>query len=107
MENRSSSSLSTQFLTDPSSKGVTIPIPATETPVVIPASTLAAAANDDLAGAGGVLALPRLQRLRRQWIGMNRAYAGQGHGLGSGTVKTDQAGEAFVRFLNAEFEGDE
>ena len=47
------------------------------------------------------MALPRLQRLRRQWVGMNRAYVGRGEG----GVAADQVGDAFVRFLNAEFEG--
>lgn len=59
--------------------------------------------TEELAGAGGVLALPRLQRLRRQWISLNRSYIGFGHGGGALTV--DQIGDAFVRFLNAEFSG--
>ena len=71
----------------------------------IPSSALAATATDELAGAGGILALPRLQRLRRQWVGMNRAYIGQGHGRGQVALEPEQVGEAFVRFLNAEFEG--
>lgn len=57
--------------------------------------------TEELAGAGGLLALPRLHRLRRQWMGLNRAHVARGD---SG-LAADQAGEAFVRFLNAEFEG--
>lgn len=89
---------------DPENPGITIPIPSTKTPVFIPSAALASTATEELAGAGGVLALPRLQRLRRQWVGMNRAYVGQGHGRGQGALGGDQAGDAFVRFLNAEFE---
>ncbi|KAK2737956.1 hypothetical protein FQN57_007310 [Myotisia sp. PD_48] len=103
LENRSSGLTST-LLTDPSNPGISIPIPSTDTAVFIPSSTLAASPTEDLAGAGGVLALPRLQRLRRQWVGMNRAYAGQRGGLGKTKLKQDELGEAFVRFLNAEFE---
>lgn len=66
---------------------------------------MASAPTDDLAGVGGVLTLPRLQRLRRQWVGMNRAFAGHGHGMGQGKLNEEEVGEAFVRFLNAEFEG--
>lgn len=71
----------------------------------IPATALASTPTDELAGAGGILALPRLQRLRRQWVGMNRAFLGQGHARGPKGLETEQAGNAFVRFLNAEFEG--
>lgn len=80
---------------------LTIPIPHTSTPLSISRSTLASAPTDELAGAGGVLTLPRLQRLRRQWVGLNRAVVGrQGAAVGP-----EQAGDAFVRFLNAEIEG--
>ncbi|KAL1960632.1 hypothetical protein VTO42DRAFT_7211 [Malbranchea cinnamomea] len=85
--------------------GLTIPIEGVKTPVFVPLATLAAAPTEELAGAGGVLALPRLQRLRRQWVGLNRAVVGGGHGRATGMVGMDQIGEAFVRFLNAEFEG--
>ncbi|KAI1918608.1 kti12, chromatin associated [Ophidiomyces ophidiicola] len=84
--------------------GISIHIPNISTPLFIPSSTLAASPTDDLAGAGGVLALPRLQRLRRQWVGMNRAYLGQGHGKGQGAMGMEKVGEAFVGFLNGEFE---
>ena len=78
-----------------------IPIPHTSSSLSISRATLASAPTDELAGAGGVLALPRLQRLRRQWIGLNRAVVGrQGAAMGP-----EQAGDAFVRFLNAEIEG--
>ncbi|OJD11852.1 hypothetical protein AJ78_07465 [Emergomyces pasteurianus Ep9510] len=85
--------------------GITISVPGAETPVFLPAAALASTPTDELAGAGGILALPRLQRLRRQWVGMNRAYLGQGHARGLKGLETEQAGDAFVRFLNAEFEG--
>ncbi|KAI1939623.1 kti12, chromatin associated [Ophidiomyces ophidiicola] len=84
--------------------GISIHIPNISTPLFIPSSTLAASPTDDLAGAGGILALPRLQRLRRQWVGMNRAYLGQGHGKGQGAMGMEKVGEAFVGFLNGEFE---
>ncbi|QSS53946.1 toxin-insensitive protein [Histoplasma capsulatum var. duboisii H88] len=85
--------------------GISISVPGAETPVFIPAAALASTPTDELAGAGGILSLPRLQRLRRQWVGMNRAYLGQGHARGQKGLRTEQAGDAFVRFLNAEFEG--
>ncbi|KAK2754677.1 hypothetical protein FQN54_006810 [Arachnomyces sp. PD_36] len=86
---------------DPTGVGITIPIPDVETPIFIPPAASAGASTEELAGAGGLLALPRLQRLRRQWVGMNRAYAARGE---SG-LAAEQVGDAFVRFLNAEFEG--
>ncbi|KAF3894691.1 RNA polymerase II elongator complex subunit [Trichophyton interdigitale] len=103
LEHRSPSS--STYLANPQAPGITIPIPSTQTSIYIPPSTLASAPTDDLAGAGGVLTLPRLQRLRRQWVGMNRAFAGHGHGMGQGKLNGEEVGEAFVRFLNAEFEG--
>jgi len=83
--------------------GLAIPVPDVSIPVLVPAHVVLSGTTEELAGAGGVLALPRLQRLRRQWIGLNRAYIGFGHGGGALTV--DQIGDAFVRFLNAEFSG--
>lgn len=53
-----------------------------------------------------MLALPRLQRLKRQWIGLNRAYVGNYSGGKGGALKEDDVGGAFVRFLNAEFAGE-
>lgn len=91
---------------DGSGKGITIPVPESSIPVFIPAHIATAATTDELAGVGGILALPRLQRLRRQWISLNRAYVGQGHGQGKGTLRIDQVGDAFVRFLNAELAGE-
>ncbi|RJE21134.1 hypothetical protein PHISCL_06539 [Aspergillus sclerotialis] len=86
-----------------SPSGISITVPESETPVFIPAHVATTGTTDELAGAGGILALPRLQRLRRQWIGLNRvAYAGGGR---LGAVKVDDVPGAFVRFLNAEFEG--
>lgn len=83
--------------------GISITVPESETPVFIPAHVATTGTTDELAGAGGILALPRLQRLRRQWIGLNRvAYAGAGK---LAAVKGEDVPGAFVRFLNAEFEG--
>ncbi|KAI5289010.1 hypothetical protein KEM54_004570 [Ascosphaera aggregata] len=84
---------------------IAIPVPNSGTPVILPAEVLAASTTDELAGAGSILSLPRLQRLRRQWVSMNRAYVGQGHGRATGGLHVDQTGDAFVRFLNAQFEG--
>lgn len=88
-------------------RGITIPVPEASSPVFIPAHVATGGTTDELAGAGGILALPRLQRLRRQWIGLNRAYIGQSHGAGGGGLTMDQVPDAFVRFLNAEFSGDD
>ncbi|KAJ9295594.1 hypothetical protein DTO271G3_6050 [Paecilomyces variotii] len=88
-------------------RGITIPVPEASFPVFIPAHVATGGTTDELAGAGGILALPRLQRLRRQWIGLNRAYIGQSHGAGGGGLTMDQVPDAFVRFLNAEFSGDD
>lgn len=87
-------------------QGITIPIPDTA-PVFIPAHIAFQGSSDDLAGPGAVLALPRLQRLKRQWIGLNRAYIGGNYavGMGAGGLKPEQVGDAFVRFLNDEFAG--
>lgn len=87
-------------------QGITIPIPDTA-PVFIPAHIAFQGSSDDLAGAGAVLALPRLQRLKRQWIGLNRAYIGGNYavGMGAGGLRPEQVGDAFVRFLNDEFAG--
>ncbi|GAD95574.1 RNA polymerase II Elongator complex associated protein Kti12, putative [Paecilomyces variotii No. 5] len=91
----------------PDGRGITIPVPEASSPVFIPAHVATGGTTDELAGAGGILALPRLQRLRRQWIGLNRAYIGQSHGAGGGGLTMDQVPDAFVRFLNAEFSGDD
>ncbi|KAL4938757.1 chromatin associated protein KTI12 [Aspergillus oleicola] len=89
-------------------EGITIPVPDSKTPVFIPAHIALSSVSDDLAAAGGILALPRLQRLRRQWITLNRAYIGAPHaaGSGGGGLRGEDVGGAFVRFLNADF-GDE
>ncbi|KAE8380583.1 chromatin associated protein KTI12 [Aspergillus bertholletiae] len=82
--------------------GIKIAVPEVETPVFIPAHVAMTATTDELGGAGGILAVPRLQRLRRQWITLNRAYvAGNKASLGA-----EQVGDAFVRFLNADFAGE-
>lgn len=87
--------------------GISIPIPDCSAPIFIPAHIAALGSTDELAGAGGVLALPRLQRLKRQWIGLNRAYIGGNYAVGTGLggLRGDEVGDAFVRFLNAEFGG--
>lgn len=86
-------------------EGICIPVPESSTPIFIPAHIVLGSVTDDLAAAGGVLTLPRLQRLRRQWITLNRAYIGAPHaaGKGGGGLKDEELGDAFVRFLNADF----
>ncbi|KAL4783208.1 chromatin associated protein KTI12 [Aspergillus varians] len=86
-------------------EGIRIPVPDSSTPIFIPAHIILASVTDDLAAAGGLLALPRMQRLRRQWITLNRAYVAVPHaaGKGGGGLKEGEVGEAFVRFLNADF----
>lgn len=86
--------------------GINIPVPDASSPVFIPAHIARSATTDSLAGAGGILALPRLQRLRRQWIGLNRSYIGMNHSQSKGGLTVDQVGDAFVRFLNTELAGD-
>lgn len=81
--------------------GVAISVPDMTVAVFLPSHIVLSGTTEELAGAGGVLALPRLQRLRRQWIGLNRAYIGRG----AGALSAEQIGDAFVRFLNAEFSG--
>ncbi|KAJ6157608.1 hypothetical protein N7470_005200 [Penicillium chermesinum] len=83
--------------------GISIPVPDAETKVFVPAHVAATGTTDELAGAGGVLAAPKLQRLRRQWISLNRRYVGHGHGAMQGGLAADQIGDAFVRFLNSTF----
>ncbi|GIJ88007.1 hypothetical protein Asppvi_006923 [Aspergillus pseudoviridinutans] len=91
----------------PDARGIAIPVPEASAPIFIPAHVATSGTTDELAGAGGILALPRLQRLRRQWIGLNRAYVGVSHtSAGKGGLAPDQVGDAFVRFLNAEFAGE-
>ncbi|KAL4915805.1 chromatin associated protein KTI12 [Aspergillus aurantiobrunneus] len=86
-------------------EGIYIPVPDAEYQIFIPAHIVLASVTDDLAAAGGLLALPRLQRLRRQWITLNRAYITAPHaaGEGGGGLKEGEVGGAFVRFLNADF----
>lgn len=87
-------------------RGIRIPVPDASTPVFVPAHVASTSTTDELAGAGGILALPRLQRLRRQWISLNRAYIAGGHASNTamaGGLGTGDVGDAFVRFLNAEF----
>ncbi|CAP92625.1 Pc13g15560 [Penicillium rubens Wisconsin 54-1255] len=85
---------------------IAIDVPETTVPILVPSHVALGGTTEELAAAGGVLALPRLQRLRRQWISLNRSYIGRGHGGGGGTLAADQIGDAFVRFLNAEFSGE-
>ncbi|KAL4990063.1 chromatin associated protein KTI12 [Aspergillus falconensis] len=86
-------------------EGIRIPVPDSSTPVFIPAHIASGSVTDDLAAAGGILALPRLQRLRRQWITLNRAYIAGPHAAvkGGGGLREGEIGDAFVRFLNADF----
>ncbi|PWY86519.1 chromatin associated protein KTI12 [Aspergillus sclerotioniger CBS 115572] len=86
--------------------GISIPVPEASTPVYIPAHVATSGTTDELAGAGGILALPRLQRLRRQWIALNRAYVQGAHASSKGGLTAEQVPDAFVRFLNAEFGGE-
>lgn len=86
-------------------KGIAIEIPDVSIPVIIPSHVATTGTTDELAGAGGLLALPKLQRMRRQWISLNRRYIGHGHGTGQGSLAPERVGDAFVRFLNHEFEG--
>ncbi|KAJ5733704.1 hypothetical protein N7493_002490 [Penicillium malachiteum] len=87
--------------------GISITVPEASIPVFIPAHVATTGTTDELAGAGGILALPRLQRFRRQWISLNRSYIGRGHGAAQGALTADQIGDAFVRFLNSNFGGAE
>ncbi|KAF7714501.1 Uncharacterized protein PECH_000371 [Penicillium ucsense] len=86
-------------------KGIAIQVPDAATPVIIPAHVATTGTTDELAGPGGILALPKLQRMRRQWISLNRKYIGHGHGAGQGSLAPEKVGDAFVRFLNHEFGG--
>lgn len=88
-------------------RGIYIDVPDSSVQIFIPAHVATTGTTDELAGAGGILALPRLQRLRRQWIGLNRAYIGRTHGVQQGGLKPEQIPDAFVRFLNADFGGDD
>ncbi|PWY87504.1 chromatin associated protein KTI12 [Aspergillus heteromorphus CBS 117.55] len=89
-------------------RGLTIPVPEASIPVFIPAHVATAGSTDELAAAGGILALPRLQRLRRQWIALNRAYVMGTHAASKGGgLSPEQVPDAFVRFLNAEFGAEE
>ncbi|KAL3482225.1 chromatin associated protein KTI12 [Aspergillus californicus] len=88
-------------------EGIRISVPDATAPIFIPAHIASASVTDDLAAAGGILALPRLQRLRRQWITLNRAYiAGPHASVKGGGLKEGEVGDAFVRFLNADFADD-
>ncbi|KAG2419606.1 hypothetical protein HFD88_004402 [Aspergillus terreus] len=89
----------------PDAAGIAIAVPEAEAPVFIPAHVATAGSTDELAGAGGILALPRLQRLRRQWISLNRSYVGANHSSNRGSLAPEQVPDAFVRFLNADFAG--
>jgi protein KTI12 len=87
-------------------KGIAINVPNASIPILVPSHLAATGTTDELAGAGGILALPKLQRLRRQWITLNRQYIGHGHGAGTGGLADDQIPDAFVRFLNSTISGE-
>ncbi|KAJ5184027.1 hypothetical protein N7492_001643 [Penicillium capsulatum] len=88
-------------------KGISIDVPDASIQVIIPAHVATTGTTDELAGAGGILALPKLQRLKRQWISLNRVYIGRGHAAGQGGLAQDQIPDAFVRFLNSTFGGED
>ena len=87
--------------------GITIDVPGASIPIIVPAHIATTGTTDELAGAGGILALPKLQRLRRQWITLNRQYIGHGHGAGTGGLSDEQIPDAFVRFLNSNISGED
>ncbi|KAJ5119172.1 hypothetical protein N7448_010879 [Penicillium atrosanguineum] len=87
--------------------GITIDVPDASIPIIVPAHIATTGTTDELAGAGGILAQPKLQRLRRQWITLNRQYIGHGHGAGTGGLSDAQIPDAFVRFLNSNISGDD
>lgn len=89
------------------SKEIAIDVPDASVPILVPAHVATTGTTDELAGAGGILALPKLQRLRRQWISLNRQYIGHGHGAGMGGLAADQIADAFVRFLNSAISGED
>ncbi|PYI22823.1 chromatin associated protein KTI12 [Aspergillus violaceofuscus CBS 115571] len=88
-------------------EGITIAIPGSTTPLFVPAHVARTGGpTEELAAAGGVLALPRLQRWRRQWITLNRAYVAGPHASArGGGLTSEEIPDAFVRFLNAEVGG--
>ncbi|KAJ5111562.1 hypothetical protein N7532_002097 [Penicillium argentinense] len=88
-------------------RGITIAVPESSISVLIPAHLAATGTTDELAGAGGILAAPKMQRMRRQWISLNRKYIAHGHGAGQGGLTPDQIGDAFVRFLNSTIAGED
>lgn len=88
-------------------QGISIEVPGASIPVIIPAHVATIGTTDELAGAGGILALPKLQRLRRQWISLNRVYVARGHAAGQSGLAQDQIPDAFVRFLNSTFGGED
>lgn len=87
--------------------GIAIDVPEASFPVLIPLHVATTGTTDELAGAGGVLAAPKLQRMRRQWISLNRRYVSHGHGEKQGGLAADQIGDAFVRFLNSTIGGED
>ncbi|KAL4897384.1 chromatin associated protein KTI12 [Aspergillus ambiguus] len=91
----------------PHPAGIAIAVPEASAPVFVPAHVATSGSTDELAGAGGLLALPRLQRLRRQWISLNRSYVAASHSSNRGSLAPEQVPDAFVRFLNADFAGDQ
>jgi protein KTI12 len=87
--------------------GIAIDVPEASIPILRPVHVATSGTTDELAGAGGVLAAPKLQRLRRQWISLNRRYLSHGHGEKQGGLAADQVGDAFVRFLNSSIGGED
>lgn len=87
--------------------GIAINVPEASIPVLIPSHIATTGTTDELAGAGGVLAAPKMQRMRRQWITLNRRYISHGHGEKQGGLAPEQIGDAFVRFLNSTIGGED
>ncbi|KAJ5692719.1 hypothetical protein N7462_002142 [Penicillium macrosclerotiorum] len=104
---QSNPSAETALAQSTSHKGINIEVPHSSNPIFIPAHVATTGTTDELAGAGGILSLPRLQRLRRQWISLNRVHIGRGHAAGRGALGPEQIGDAFVRFLNNAIGGEE
>jgi protein KTI12 len=68
------------------------------TEIPIPETIIAASEEGEKVvelGSGGAVMLPQLQRLRRQFISMNRRH----------DVKVERAGVLFVQFLNGSLRG--
>lgn len=104
---QSTPSAETALAQSSNTNGIAIEVPGASIPVIVPAHVATTGTTDELAGAGGILTLPKLQRLRRQWITLNRVYIARGHAAGQSGLAQDQIPDAFVRFLNSSFGGED